>query len=158
MLFLISCVVHHTNIGYVRQLSDQQPEALAIAHHIEVLGISGPSVQTKFTTASNQVSLGWGLNTASLLTDNCPVCELLLPRVGINFIDYSYDNGTVYWGAGSPYTMLIVPTPFCLNFTTKACLGFFAQMEYLIRFKESDRIYGSAGVSFEVLRMPSNTD
>ena len=148
-------MVHHTNIGLAQQLSENESDSVALAHHIEVLGISGPSIQTKFTTASNQVSLGWGLNTSSLLTESCDLCELFLPRIGVNFVDYSYDNGVVYWGAGSPYTMLLIPTPICLNNKTKACLGLFTELEYLIRFKESNRLYGSVGVSFEVLKMPT---
>ena len=156
MIFLVAgCVIHHTNIGYATSLTDDAADSVVAAHHLEVLGVSGPAIQTKFSTQVNQVSLGWGLNTAALYPDMCAVCSLLAPRIGVNFIDYSYEDGAIYWGAGSPYAMLLAPTPLCIQLQTKVCLGAFAELEYLVRFSEADRMYGSFGISIETLRMPS---
>ena len=152
---MVGCVVHHTNIGYARSVTDEYSDSVVAAHHLEVLGVSGPVLQTKFTSQINQVSFGWGLNTAALYPEMCEVCSLLAPRIGVNFVDYVYENEATSWGAGSPYLMFLVPSSLCINLETKACLGAFAQMEYLVLFSETDRVYGSFGLSIEVLKMPS---
>ena len=152
---MVSCVIHHTNIGYARRLAEEASESVVVAHHLEVLGVSGPAIQTKFTSQVNQVSLGWGINTAVLYPEMCEFCSLLAPRIGINFVDYFYEDGMTYWGVGSPYAMFLLPSPLCINLKTRACLGAFAQMEYLLLLSETDRMYGSFGLSIEVIKMPS---
>ena len=59
------------------------------------MGISGPSIQTKFTTASNQVSFGWGLNTASLLTENEQGIPIVLSNIISSQIDVHKEFGGV---------------------------------------------------------------
>ena len=156
ILFIVAgCIVHHANVGYTTQPGEPDSDALGLGYHLEALGVSGPSFHAKFATASNQISMGWGLNTASMISTECAICDRFLPRLGVNFVDYSYDSGLTTWGGGSPYVILKLPTPLCQRKNSNyQCVDIFTEAEYLVRFSEDNRLFWTAGISFEMLRMP----